>query len=77
MSNNDYESPNPLTLSLQMGATMIAVGGLVFVLMPLTRATSGASRSAHIKWEERSAEIENVILSQGKENEAKREKKEK
>jgi len=70
MSNHDYEAPNPLTLSLQMGATMIAVGGLAFVIMPLTRATSGSSRSAHIKWEQRSTEIENVISSQGENNEA-------
>ena len=61
MSDSTYSPPGPIAISFQIGLTVIAVGGIGMVLMPLTTHTSGASRSAHIKWQHRETEIEQVI----------------
>jgi hypothetical protein len=64
MSNCDYEPAGPITITLQMGATMLAVGALAALALPLTRTTCGSARSAHIKWEQRKAEVEKAIGEQ-------------
>lgn len=67
MANCDYEPSGPVSLSLQMGATILAVGalaGLAGMVLPLRRSTCGSSRSAHIKWQQRKAEIQKVIAEE-------------
>ena len=61
MSDCTYSPPGPIAISLQIGATVIVVGGVAMGLLPMVTHTSGASRSAHIKWQQRETAIEKVI----------------